>query len=66
MSLTNLTKTWIRANFSLMLSHIFGSWATYDLFLAKSDNLSTSPGFESLGLRVNNKRKRKRDEIFSQ
>jgi len=34
----------------------------YDLLLAKSENMSTSPGFESLGLRVNNERKRKRDE----
>ena len=34
----------------------------YDLVLAKSENVSTSPGFESLGLRVNNDKKRKRDE----
>ena len=34
----------------------------YDLLLTKSDNVSTSPGFEALGLRVNNERKRKRDE----
>ena len=29
----------------------------YDLMLAKAENVSTSPGFESLGLRVNRKRK---------
>ena len=34
----------------------------YDLLLGKSDNVSTSPGFEALGLRVNSERKRKRDE----
>ena len=33
----------------------------YDLLLAKTDNVSSSPGFESLGLRVNNDKKRKRD-----
>ena len=34
----------------------------YDLILTKSDNVSTSPGFEAPGLRVNNERKRKSDE----
>ena len=33
----------------------------YDLVLAKAENVSTSPGFESLGLRVNRKRKRSND-----
>ena len=33
----------------------------YDLMLATSDNLSDSPGFEALGLRVNGG-KRKRDD----
>ena len=32
----------------------------YDLMLAKSENVSDSPGAESLGLRVNNKDTRKR------
>ena len=31
----------------------------YDLLLDKSHNVSVSPGFESLGLRVNMARKRK-------
>ncbi len=34
----------------------------YDLLLAKGENVSKSPGFEMLGLRVNNNNKRKRDE----
>ena len=34
----------------------------YDLVLAKCDNVSDSPGFESFGLRVFNDRKRKRGE----
>ena len=33
----------------------------YDLVLAKAENVSTSPGFESLGLRVNRKGKRSND-----
>ena len=32
----------------------------YDLLLAKTDNVSMSPGFESLGLRVNNDNDKKR------
>ena len=35
----------------------------YDLLLAKSENVSVSPGFEALGLRVNAK-KRSRDEFY--
>ena len=33
----------------------------YDLILAKAENVSTSPGFEALGLRVNINRKRNRE-----
>jgi hypothetical protein len=33
----------------------------YDLVLAKAENVSTSPRFESLGLQVNRKRKRSND-----
>ena len=35
----------------------------YDLLLAKAENVSTSPGFESLGLRVNRKRKRDDQQV---
>ena len=31
----------------------------YDLLLAKTDNMSASPGFESLGFRVNTKKRKK-------
>ena len=34
----------------------------YDLLLAKEFNVSREPGFEALGLRVNNPRKRKRGD----
>ena len=34
----------------------------YDLFLAKGEHISVSPGFEALGLRVNGK-KRSRHEF---
>ena len=33
-----------------------------DLLLAESQYVLASPGFESLGLRINNERKRKRDK----
>ena len=47
----------------LQLDAIAYLWEiSYDLLLAKSENVSTSPGFESLGLRVNNVNKRKRSE----
>ena len=37
---------------------------SYDLLIAKSDNVSTSLGFEALGLKVNNEQKRRRDELY--
>ena len=47
----------------LQLDAIAYLWEiSYDLLLAKSENVSTSPGFESLGLKVNNDKKRKRSE----
>ncbi len=45
----------------LQLDAILYLWElSYDLTLAKSENVSVSSGFKSLGLRANNK-KRKRE-----
>jgi len=42
----------------LQLDAIAYLWEiSHDLLLPKHDNVSTSPGFESLGLRVNNHKK---------
>ena len=35
----------------------------YDLLLEEADNISASPGFESLGLRMNRKRKREDEQV---
>ena len=35
----------------------------YDLLLARADNVLTSPGFETLGLQMNRKRKREDEQV---
>ena len=35
----------------------------YDLLLKGADNISASPGFESLGLRISRKRKREDEQV---
>ena len=44
---------------TLQLNAVSYLWELcYDPLLANSENVSASPGFESLGLRVNNKRRK--------
>ena len=44
---------------TLQLNAVSYLWELcYDLLLANGENVSASPGFESLGLRVNNKRRK--------
>ena len=48
----------------LQLDEVTYLWELcYDLLLEEADNLSVSPGFESLGLRINRKLKREDEQV---